>query len=354
MTNVRQQHPLLMPIAVLASGLALILFSVALYVFSLFYGAGPGEKGAGPKEVAFTQGMSVSQLAQKLEHEKVIRSAALFKVVVRLNGGDKGFQAGTYAFPPRASLMQVYQTIKKGDVIQLMVTIPEGKTSRQAVQILMGIADLTGDVEVPPEGAILPETYTYERGESRQAVLDRMLKAGRETLDQLWETRDADLPFKSKEEALILASVVEKETGIKGERPRVAAVFVNRLRSGMRLESDPTVIYGVSKGEPLGRGLMRSELDKETPWNTYRINGLPITPIANPGKAAIDAVLHPAKTKDLFFVADGTGGHVFAETYEQHLENVARWRQIERQEAQESNQDASASVTAIQLRTIKH
>jgi UPF0755 protein len=149
-------------------------------------------------------------------------------------------------------------------------------------------------------------------------------------IDKLWAQRDEDLPITTKEQAIILASVIEKETGLKSERPRVAAVFVNRLRKGMRLESDPTVIYGVSHGEPLGRGLTRSELDRETPWNTYRISGLPMTPIANPGREAIEATLHPAKNEDLFFVADGTGGHVFASTYEQHLANVVRWRDIER------------------------
>ncbi len=219
--------------------------------------------------------------------------------------------------------------MEQGKVVQNLITIPEGRTSAQAVRILMATPNLVGDVDVPPEGAILPETYLYQRGETRQAVLDRMLEAGRKTLDDLWAKRAPGLPFATKEDALIMASIVERETGLASERPRVAAVFINRLRQGIRLGSDPTVIYGISHGEPLGRGLTRTELDTPTPWNTYTIDKLPVTPIANPGKAALAATLNPAKTNDLYFVANGTGGHVFAATYEEHLANVAKWRAME-------------------------
>jgi UPF0755 protein len=182
----------------------------------------------------------------------------------------------------------------------------------------------------PAEGSLLPETYSYSRGEARDEIITRMQAAHRAALDELWAGRAKDLPFATPEEAVILASIVEKETGLADERPRVAAVFVNRLRRGMRLQSDPTVIYGVSGGEPLGRGLRASELRGETPYNTYVIRGLPPTPIANPGKAALAAVLNPPQTDELYFVADGTGGHAFAKTLAEHSRNVARWRQIER------------------------
>ncbi len=323
---------LLAPIAGFAAGLLLFLLSGCLFIYAQLFGPGPKAM----TEVTFTRGMSVSAMAQTLEKQKVIHSALVFRVVARVRGHQNALKAGTYDFPAGASLINVLAQIEQGKVVQNFVTIPEGKTSAQAVRILMATQGLTGDIEVPPEGSILPETYQYQRGETRQAVLDRMLEAGRKTLDELWAKRASNLPFKSKEEALIMASIVERETALGAERPRVAAVFINRLKNGIRLGSDPTVIYGVSHGEPLGRGLMKSELETLTPWNTYMIDKLPVTPIANPGKAAIAAVLNPAPTKDLYFVADGTGGHVFAATYEEHLANVAHWRHIESQVSQYS------------------
>jgi len=194
---------------------------------------------------------------------------------------------------------------------------------------------LTGDItRLPPEGRLLPETYLVDRGTSRQAVIDRMEAAQDALIADLWPNRADDLPFDTPEEAIILASVVEKETGIAHERPLVAAVFVNRMRRGMRLQSDPTIIYGLTQGEPLGRGIRRSELDSTSnPYNTYQIDGLPPTPIANPGREAIAAVLNPPDSAYLFFVADGTGGHAFSETYAEHNRHVARWRRIERERA---------------------
>ena len=197
------------------------------------------------------------------------------------------------------------------------------------IEILMAEPSLTGVAAVPPEGSVLPETYEIQRGEDRAAVLQRMIDARDKLLAELWAQRQEGLPISTPEEAVILASIVEKETGVAEERPRVAAVFINRLRQGMRLQSDPTIIYGMSRGRPLGRGIRLSELNAATPYNTYMIDGLPPTPIANPGKASLVAVLAPPKTDDLYFVADGTGGHVFASTLEAHQKNVERWRQIE-------------------------
>lgn len=328
----RENRRLMAPVAGLMSGIVLLLLAAGLFVFANTYGPGPSAKSGNVTAVTVERGQGLNAIARKLKQQGVIRSVTFFRIAAKLDGRDNALRAGTYEFPSRLSMIGVLHQILEGRVVQHFITIPEGRTSAQAVRILMATQGLTGDVEVPPEGSILPETYQYEIGETRQSVLDRMLAAGRETLDELWAGRAKDLPLKTKEEALILASVVEKETGLANERPKVAAVFVNRLRNGMRLQSDPTVVYAVSKGEPLGRGLKRSELDAPSPWNTYLIDGLPVTPIANPGKASLKAVLNPPPTKDVYFVADGTGGHVFAETYEQHLINVAKWRQIEAQD----------------------
>lgn len=330
------------PLTGLGAGVLLLVLAALLFSYSTVFGPGP----ATVTEISFAPGTSVATMARQLEDKKIIRSALAFRFAARLGGKANRFKAGTYQFPAQASMMTVLKQIEDGKVIRSFVTIPEGRTSAQAVRILKAVTDLTGDIDVPPEGSILPETYDYQRGEARQAVLDRMLEAGRKALDAEWANRQPDLPVKTKEEALILASVVEKETGIASERPQVAAVFVNRLRKGMRLESDPTVIYGITNGEPLGRGLLRSELDKKTPWNTYAIDGLPVTPIGNPGRESLRAVLNPPKTEALFFVADGKGGHVFAATYDEHLQNVARWRQVEAQVSQYTTPAFDAAVNA--------
>jgi UPF0755 protein len=317
------------PLIGLVIGVGLLILSSVLFLYATVFGPGPKAANPAGTEVTFNHGESVAVMARELEAHHVIRSALMFRLVEKTQGRGNRIHAGTYLFPSQASTMDVIRQIAAGKVEQTFVTIPEGLTSAQAVRVLMAIPGLSGDVDVPPEGSLLPETYLYQRGEAREAVLERMLKAGRDTLNQLWAKRQKGLPFATKEDALILASVVEKETGLASERPRVAAVFVNRLRAGMRLESDPTTIYGVSHGEPLGRGLTRTELDTDTPWNTYTVPKLPVTPICNPGKASLAAVLNPAPTKDIYFVANGTGGHSFAATYEDHLVNVARWRQIE-------------------------
>ncbi len=317
------------PLIGLALGLGLIALSGCGFLYATVFGPGPKAANPAGTEVTFNHGEGVGAMAHALQAHHVIRSALMFRLVEKLNGHGARIHAGTYLFPSGASTIDVFRQIEAGKVEQTFVTIPEGLTAAQAVRVLMSIQGLSGDVDVPPEGSLLPETYLYQRGETREAVLERMLKSGRDTLNQLWAGREKGLPFATKEDALIMASVVEKETGLPNERPRVAAVFINRLRQGMRLESDPTTIYGISHGEPLGRGLTKTELETDTPWNTYTVAKLPVTPICNPGKASLMAVLHPAPTRDIYFVANGTGGHAFAATYEEHLVNVARWRQIE-------------------------
>ncbi len=329
------------PLIGLGIGLGLLVLSGCLFAYSAVFGPGPKSANPAGTEVTFNHGESVAAMARSLQAHHVIRSGLMFRLVEKLHGRGNHIHAGTYLFPSQASMIDVSRQIEAGKVEQTFVTIPEGLTSAQAVRVLMAVQGLSGDVDVPPEGSLLPETYLYQRGETREAVLERMLKAGRDTLDQLWATRQKGLPFATMQDALIMASVVEKETHLASERPRVAAVFINRLRLGMRLESDPTTIYGISHGEPLGRGLTKTELETDTPWNTYTVPRLPVTPICNPGKATLAAVLNPAPTHDIYFVADGTGGHAFAATYEAHLANVARWRQIE------SGQITAAQAAAL-------
>jgi UPF0755 protein len=233
----------------------------------------------------------------------------------------------------------VLDKLVAGDVVLRQVTIPEGLTTAQVLDLLAGVDGLEGTISMPPsEGSLLPETYDYTLGDTREMLIERMRKGMDSLIAELWPKRAAELPLKSPEEAVILASIVEKETGIPAERPRVAAVFVNRLKRGMPLQSDPTVIYGLTRGKVasvangegiLGRKLIRADLDLDNPYNTYRILGLPPGPIANPGRASLEAVLNPPATTELYFVADGTGGHAFASTLEEHNRNVARWRKLQ-------------------------
>jgi UPF0755 protein len=219
--------------------------------------------------------------------------------------------------------------LREGRVVRHFVTIPEGFTSQQAVAVLDSAPEPTGAVTPPPEGTILPETYQVTLGESRAVVLARMRRARDKLVARLWARRRPGLAYQSPEQAVIVASMIEKETALPAERPHVAAVFLNRLAAGMRLESDPTVVYGLTGGPPLGHGLRVTELQSPNPYNTYRIAGLPPTPIDNPGRAALEAALDPAPSADLYFVADGSGGHVFSRTLQDHLRNVAHWRAIE-------------------------
>ncbi|MDP3657310.1 MAG: endolytic transglycosylase MltG [Brevundimonas sp.] len=314
---------------------SLFLIVALVAIWSVFYAPGPqAREGGGMTIVTLPSGAGVGAIAAKLKGAGVIRSTDMFKAAATLTGADRKLRAGEYEVPSGASLRSVLVLLVEGRVVRHYVTLPEGWSSAQAVDILMNQPILVGAVEATPdEGTLWPETYEISRGETRASVLTRMRTARDQNLARLWAARGPATVVRSPEEAVILASIVEKETGIAAERPRVAAVFTNRLRAGMRLESDPTIVYGITRGRPLGRGIRRSELDRETPWNTYRIDGLPPTPIANPGAEALAAVLNPPGSDELFFVADGSGGHAFARTYDEHLANVARWREIERRKA---------------------
>lgn len=328
--------------------LSLLGIAALAWVWTLYWGPGPRVEGE-ETIVVLRSGAGVAEISQTLSEAGVIRSPGAFRMAVTVTGADRGLRAGEYRIPARASLGEVIQTLRSGDVVRHFFTLPEGRSVAQAIALLEAEAVLTGEISSPPpEGSLLPETYEITRGETRQSVIDRMQAAHDEVLAELWAQRASGLPIATPEEAVILASIVEKETGLAEERPRVAAVFVNRLRLGMRLESDPTVIYGVTRGLPLGRGLRRSELDRPTAWNTYQIDGLPATPIANPGRAALEAVLNPPSTQDLFFVADGTGGHVFARTYAEHQRNVERWRDIEARRNRAAPDGPSAGLKAAQ------
>ncbi len=285
-------------------------------------------------------GEHLGSVAQRLEEQGLISDERTLRLHARLEGQQTAIKVGEYAVPPRASVATILSLLVAGDVIQYRITIPEGLTTAQILRLVEGNSDLEGDMpdrEIG-EGTLLPDTYIFSADTTRVQMIERMEKAQDDLLAELWPDRQEDIPIDTPEEALILASVVEKETGIASERGLVAGLFTERLRRGMRLESDPTVIYGVSKGEPLfnnagqRRTLYRSELNRKTDWNTYQIDGLPKTPICNPGRDAIAAVLNPPDTNYIFFVADGKGGHLFAETLAEHNRNVAAYRAYEREE----------------------
>jgi UPF0755 protein len=284
-------------------------------------------------QIAFTvdRGAGLSRIAQKLEDDGFIESAFLFKAVTKFRGNEANFKAGEFYLSKNMSMAAIYDGLANGKAILYSFTAAEGLTSAMITRSLDGVPSLKDDnPAVPAEGTLLPETYLFPRGMSQSQLLEKMAEAQTKLLDEAWETRDPTIPVKTKEEAIILASVVEKETGIGMERGMVAGVFTNRLREGIPLQSDPTIIYGITQGEPLGRRIRRSEIDRKTDWNTYQIPALPKTPICNPGKDAILAVLNPHETDALFFVADGTGGHAFAKTLREHERNVAEWRKIQR------------------------
>jgi UPF0755 protein len=257
-------------------------------------------------------------------------------------------KAGEYQFKAHASLRDVVATIVEGRVVPHQLTVPEGLTSEQIVARLLDDDVLTGNIkEIPREGTLLPDTYNFTRGVTREQIIQRMQQAQQRVLKEIWERHSPDLPIKTPDQLVILASLVEKETGKPEERTRVAAVFVNRLKQKMRLQSDPTIIYGLVGGKgTLGRPIMKSEIDQPTPFNTYQIDGLPPGPIANPGRASLEAAANPARTRELYFVADGAGGHAFAETYEQHQKNVARLRALET-EAPADAQSSSSPPQAV-------
>jgi UPF0755 protein len=324
--------------------LGLVALLAVLGALWVYQGPGPAARSGEVTNVVLRRGAGLPEIASSLEQAGVIRSSSIFLTAAQITGAARRLKAGEYEFPSHASLRQVLGKIRDGKIVRHHVTIAEGLTSDMVVDILMRSPELTGTVPTPPEGSVLPETYQVQRGEDRAAVLQRMMDDRDELLDALWAKRQPGLPYETKEQAVTMASIVEKETALARERPRVAAVFINRLRAGMRLGSDPTIIYGLTRGRPLGRGILLSELQRQTPYNTYLIEGLPPTPIANPGRAALAAVLDPPKTNELYFVADGTGGHVFASTYEEHERNVAKWRQVERSKAASAAAPAAAKT----------
>ena len=352
--------------------------------------------------VKVDRGASLSAVSRTLEADGVISDARIFRIGADYADRERQLKFGSYLVPPRATMGQVLEILTGGgqstcgrevnfrigiagaDVVlreldpatqryvevvkfdpavdavpavyaeaaddadlRWRVTLAEGVTSWQVVEGLKAAEFLSGEItERPPEGSLAPDSYEVVRGGDRAKLVEEMSARQNAILAALWAARPGGLPYQTPEEALVMASIVEKETGVPEERRQVASVFVNRLRKGMKLQTDPTVIYGVTKGEGiLGRGLRQSELRRETPWNTYVIDGLPPTPIANPGRLSIEAALNPDTTAFLFFVADGTGGHAFAETLDQHNENVARWREIEKQRAAEGTEEG---VTGVQ------
>ncbi len=314
-----------------AAGAALAFFA-ARYEKTNFAAPGPSTT---ETVVVIAPGTPLPRIANQLEASGVIEDGFLFRVGVMRRDAATALKAGEYAFPAQTSMARAMEMLVNHEAIQHRITIAEGLTTAMAVRIVEADPILTGEItEVPPEGSLLPETYLFERGVTRQEMLGRMRQAQENLLSELWPNRKEDLPFDTMEEALILASIVEKETGVASERPRIAAVFSNRLRISMRLESDPTIIYGLTGGEPLGRGLRISELERPNPYSTYQIDGLTPTPICNPGRDAIAAVLNPPESNELYFVADGTGGHAFAGSYAEHLRNVAAWRRVERERAE--------------------
>jgi UPF0755 protein len=293
-----------------------------------FEAAGPLSEGG---IAIIEQGSGLKAIAGQLESAGIITDARVFEVAARLTDKHGPLKAGEFEFQAHSSARDVLAIIRSGKTRLRRFTIAEGLTSRQIVDQIAATDGLVGSIyfSTPPEGSLLPETYYFSYGEDRQDVIRRMEKGMSTLIEELWVERSADLPLNSPEQAIILASIVEKETGVAGERARVASVFVNRLRKGMRLQSDPTVAYGITIGEiVLGRALTRADLNSETPYNTYIIAGLPPGPIASPGRAALEAVLHPAQADDLYFVADGSGGHAFAKTLEEHNRNVRKWRKI--------------------------
>ena len=307
------------------------LTGLALLAWAMIEVRKPGPLAA-DKVVAITREDDGGPIADQLERAGVVESSLWFSVMTLLDGDRGALKRGEYAFKAGISARQVEALLMSGKVVLHSLTIPEGLTSDQVVERLRDNDVLVGEIkESPREGSILPETYKFARGETRQALLTVMAKAQTRAIDEIWAKRAPDLPIKSPGELVTLASIVEKETGKVDERPRVAGVFINRLRRHMKLESDPTIVYGLVFGKgTLGHSISKAELEEATPYNTYIISGLPPGPICNPGKAALEAVANPASSKDIFFVADGTGGHAFAETLDQHLKNVARWRQIEK------------------------
>lgn len=342
----RARSSLVVALSGIFTFLLLIVLGIGavLYIGLLqFEGDGPLDA---PRTVNIPQGQGAMEISKLLEREGVVDNWWVLFGGIVLHKAQADLKAGEYLFPEQASMRQAMNLIVEGKAILHRVTIPEGYTSEQVVARLNEHPVLVGDIEeIPAEGTLLPETYTFDRGTSRQQIIDRMRHAHDEAVAGIWERRSPDLPIETPEQMVNLASIVEKETGRADERPRVAAVFINRLRQGMRLQSDPTILYGLFGGKAFMeyRTITRSQLDAENPYSTYQISGLPPTPIANPGRESMEAVANPSRTSELYFVADGTGGHIFGETLEEHNRNVARWRELQRERAAQAEAEAESA-----------
>ena len=309
-------------IGCLALLILLVVAGLWLTVHRNWTGPGPATH---PTTVVVPEGSTVAAAARELERTGAVRSTTGFLRFARRFGSDAPIKAGEYEVPAGTSARDILALLQSGHTVQRMITIPEGMPSIEVFERLAGERLLTGKLPIPPEGSVLPGTYSFQRGEPRKAVLKRMQDAMTQTLNQLWMTRKATTVVDNKADALTLAAIVEKETGVPAERPMVAGVYSNRLRQGMRLQADPTIIYPITQGKPLGRRIKLSEVRAVNDYNTYAMKGLPKGPITNPGRDAIAAVLAPADTKALYFVADGKGGHVFADTLADHNANVQRY-----------------------------
>jgi UPF0755 protein len=315
-------------IMVIVAGLAVYLGRQA------FFSAGPT---TAARTFLVKEGATTGQIGSQLEQGGFITDSTVFRLGLRAYGGNESLKAGEYEVPAGASMREIIQLLQSGKSIMHSLTIPEGLTVAQALRRIADNDALSGAMpsEVPAEGSLAADTQRFTRGADRKTIVAKMQAQQKELIDEIWAKRAPDLPLADVNEFVTLASIVEKETGVDSERPHVASVFVNRLRKKMRLQSDPTIIYGLfgGAGKPADRPIYQSDLEKPTAYNTYVINGLPPTPIANPGRAALEAVANPLQTNDLYFVADGTGGHVFAGSLEEHNRNVARWRAIQKQQS---------------------
>lgn len=334
--------------AVFTLGLVAVIVAGAI-----FYWGKTQFEGAGPLTAETTflvpKGGGLQSIANGLERKGIISNARIFEFGVRAERKGGELKAGEYAFAPGASMRDVMETIRSGDAILHAITIPEGWTVAQVYDRLAADPVLVGDLPpLAPEGTLLPDTYNFTRGDTRAAIVKRMSDAQTKLVKEIWDSREEDLPINDIGQFVTLASIVEKETGIASERPHVASVFENRLRAGMRLQSDPTIIYGIwgGAGKPANEPIRQSHIASDTPYNTYVIRGLPPGPIANPGRAALEAVAKPLETEDLYFVADGTGGHAFARTLNEHNANVRKYREIEKRAAAERGQSTEVGASA--------
>jgi UPF0755 protein len=341
------------PLLSAISGALSLVLVLAIGVFSARIFAERYLRQPGPlpsdKVVLIAPQTDVPDIINQLEAENVIESPLLLNLALLEEGKRSRIKAGEYLFHQHASLREVIDTLVNGKEVLHALTIPEGLTSEQIIERLRDSDVLAGEVrEIPKEGSLMPNTYKFARGTTRDQVIQMMQRDQKKVIDEIWSRRAQDIPFRTPYEMVTLASIVEKETGRADERTRVAGVFINRLTKRMRLQSDPTIVYGLVGGKgTLGRGIARSELEQPTPYNTYLVEGLPPGPICNPGRAAMEAVANPSRTKELYFVADGSGGHAFAETLDQHAKNVQRWRQIEKDSKDKAGPDADKLLAPV-------